>query len=202
MNRAEILAGYHERSLYRLQAHPLPLRAETIAIADTYFVLKTTDAEGLDINDLRGRWRVVKNAVAKMDFPNRETLAIEFANGLHVRDKIVPEYSHVAEIADLYPHVLQDKRDDTDLEEFTGINIRPLTEAAKALVVAILDLDGIFGTNRGEIWRNEAFQLGTQINAALADNEIDPHAGEVRVPHVINAVANWVALEPVTLKRY
>lgn len=88
-----LLPRYKERNYQRL-LEPDRLAAEVRGLADAWFILQAIGTEGLDINDLRGRFRFLKPLIAHRVSGGGDWLR----NGLHVEYTDPPEFEYIRAI--------------------------------------------------------------------------------------------------------
>lgn len=174
---SEILSRYKERVAQRLLESDR-LEAVVKGLADTWFILRAIEAEGLDINDLRGRWRFLKPLITQRGYGGKWLV-----DGAHVQDTDSPEFESVRVIKEKLPDFIEPESKNLPL--FLGIDeeIAEFTIGAKVLAAAVVDLSG-------PLLRTDRKNLGKNIlGSYTAENTVEP---KIRVRHVAIGIDRWL----------
>lgn len=174
---SEILSRYKERNTQRL-LEPDRLEAEVRGLGDTWFLLRAIEAEGLDINDLRGRFRFLKPLIAQRGYGSQW-----LADGLHVRDTDAPEFESVKVIKERLSDLLHLRAKNLSYSLGIDEEIAEFTIGAKVLAAAVLDLSS-------PLLPRESKKLGSKIlNSYIREHTVEDI---IRVRHVTAGVDQWV----------
>ncbi len=174
---AEILSRYKERNAQRLLESD-HLVAEVRGLGDTWFLLRAIEAEGLDINDLKGRSRLLVPLIVSRGYGSKW-----LADGLHVEDKDSLEFKSVRVIEEKLPNFMGPEVQ--NVAHFLGIDeeTAEFTTGAKVLAAAVIDLSSPTLLSRSQ-------ELGFQILKSYA--RAKTLQAVIRVRHVTEGVDRWL----------
>lgn len=182
--RAELLAGYKERSLARVRQED-SLKAAVGQVADDWFMM-AIGMKGFFREPLRVQWRVFRELINHNTRPLREHFMHTLASNMHVdaNNNIAVETGYAHEIENEIPQLLGVD----DLKASLGIP-RNITRGAIVFLAANLDLVGI----NPNFHMKQVTELGRTIldSREKVNRRLDTSDPVIRLRHVVPAVAEW-----------